>query len=107
MATDARLATAGLVRTDRSLVGGRPPAANGWAESEGGQGSAPVRVDAPLVVPESTRYRLKRRLLGSPLHTEQLAHERLGRPTALAVFGFIGFQRGVTVGSRFQLGLPA
>jgi amino acid transporter len=31
-------------------------------------------------------YRLKRQLLGEPLHTEQLEHERLGRPTALAVF---------------------
>ena len=37
-------------------------------------------------VPESRRYRLKTRLLGPPLHTEQLAHERLGIPTALAVF---------------------
>jgi amino acid transporter len=31
-------------------------------------------------------YRLKNKLLGPPLHTEQLAHERLGKPTALAVF---------------------
>jgi amino acid transporter len=37
-------------------------------------------------VPESTKYWLKRRLLGPPLATEQLAHERLGKPTALAVF---------------------
>jgi amino acid transporter len=43
---------------------------------------APTRVD----VPESTKYRLKTRLLGAPLHTEDLAHERLGKPTALAVF---------------------
>lgn len=42
----------------------------------------PTKVD----VPESTRYRLKKRLLGSPLHTEELASERLGKPTALAVF---------------------
>ena len=35
---------------------------------------------------ESLRYRLKRKLLGPPLHTEQLEHERLGKPTALAVF---------------------
>jgi amino acid transporter len=39
---------------------------------------------APL--PERRRYRLKKRLLGPPLHTEQLEHERLGKPTALAVF---------------------
>ena len=31
-------------------------------------------------------YRLKRKLLGPPLRTEELEHERLGRPTALAVF---------------------
>ena len=31
-------------------------------------------------------YRIKNRLLGRPLATEQLAHERLGKPTALAVF---------------------
>ncbi len=30
--------------------------------------------------------RTKDRLLGPPLNTEQLVHERLGRPTALAVF---------------------
>ena len=29
---------------------------------------------------------MKRRLLGRPLHTEELEHERLGKPTALAVF---------------------
>ena len=38
------------------------------------------------VVPETRGYRLKTLLLGPPLYTEQLAHERLGRPTALAVF---------------------
>jgi amino acid transporter len=42
----------------------------------------PTRID----VPETPRYRLKTRLLGKPLHTGELAHERLGRPTALAVF---------------------
>jgi hypothetical protein len=41
---------------------------------------------ATFDVPESFRYRLKTRVLGPPLHTEQLAHERLGIPTALAVF---------------------
>src|SRR5438128_8185788 len=40
-------------------------------------------VDMP---PDGTGYRLKNALLGPPLHTEQLAQERLGRPTALAVF---------------------
>jgi amino acid transporter len=37
-------------------------------------------------MPESTRYRIKRKVLGPPLHTDQLEHERLGKPTALAVF---------------------
>ena len=36
--------------------------------------------------PDSLGYRLKNKLLGPPLHTEQLEHERLGKPTALAVF---------------------
>ncbi|HET6811326.1 MAG TPA: amino acid permease [Acidimicrobiales bacterium] len=36
-------------------------------------------------VPESAGYRVKRLLLGPPLVTEQLASERLGKPTALAV----------------------
>jgi amino acid transporter len=39
-----------------------------------------------VALPEPLGYRLKNRLLGPPLHTEQLAHERLGIPTALAVF---------------------
>jgi amino acid transporter len=36
--------------------------------------------------PDTASYRFKRRLLGKPLHSEQLEHERLGKPTALAVF---------------------
>jgi amino acid transporter len=42
--------------------------------------------NAPFEVPESLGYRVKNRLLGPPLDTEQLVHERLGKPTALAVF---------------------
>jgi amino acid transporter len=38
------------------------------------------------VPPDTVGYRMKRRLLGPPLHTEQLDDERLGKPTALAVF---------------------
>ena len=38
------------------------------------------------VLPEPTGYRVKRKLLGPPLHSERLQHETLGRPTALAVF---------------------
>src|SRR4051812_8271949 len=40
-------------------------------------------VDLP---PDALGYRVKSRLLGPPLHTEELEHERLGKPTALAVF---------------------
>ena len=36
-------------------------------------------------IPERRRYRLKNKLLGPPLVTEQLGDERLGRPTALGV----------------------
>jgi amino acid transporter len=36
-------------------------------------------------VPETFRYRLKNKLLGPPLVTEQLSSERLGRPMALGV----------------------
>jgi amino acid transporter len=40
---------------------------------------------APEGIPERRRYRLKNRLLGPPLVTEQLATERLSRPIALGV----------------------
>jgi amino acid transporter len=52
---------------------------------EGAPTPLPVRpaVDVP---PDTVGYRLKRRLLGQPLHNEQLEEERLGKPTALAVF---------------------
>jgi amino acid transporter len=48
--------------------------------------STPRTLPASIDVPESLGYRLKSRFLGPPLHTEALAHERLGIPTALAVF---------------------
>jgi amino acid transporter len=37
-------------------------------------------------IPESRAYRVKNKILGQPLTNDQLAHERLGKPTALAVF---------------------
>ncbi|MFI5041007.1 MAG: amino acid permease [Acidimicrobiales bacterium] len=49
-------------------------------------GPAPTVPLTRVDVPESTGYRLKARFLGQPLFTEQLAHERLGKPTAMAVF---------------------
>jgi Amino acid permease len=45
--------------------------------------SSRPRVPLP---PDGVGYRLKRTLLGKPMHSEQLEHERLGKPTALAVF---------------------
>ena len=42
----------------------------------------PPRVE----LPEPLGYQLKNKLLGPPLDTDELQHERLGKPTALAVF---------------------
>jgi amino acid transporter len=46
----------------------------------------PIPLAPSIELPERRRYRLKNALLGRPLHTDQLIHERLGKPTALAVF---------------------
>jgi len=46
--------------------------------------SAPNRTPRP--VRSGTAARIKRALVGDPLPTERLVHERLGKPTALAVF---------------------
>src|SRR5262245_55470171 len=40
----------------------------------------------PVALEEPRSYRVKNKLLGPPLNTDQLVHERLGKPTALAVF---------------------
>jgi hypothetical protein len=45
----------------------------------------PAQSGVPLP-PDPPSYRLKRRLLGEPLHSDELEHQRLGKPTALAVF---------------------
>jgi amino acid transporter len=37
-------------------------------------------------LPQGAGYSIKRTVLGPPLPTSHLAHERLGKPTALAVF---------------------
>lgn len=48
---------------------------------------APVPVDPGVPLPpDSIAYRLKRKILGPPLHSDQMEHQRLGKPTALAVF---------------------
>lgn len=64
--------------------GRRGPGAGGSAEPEWSTPS-PTSPGTRPDPPESTAYRLKRRLLGPPLVSEQLHGERLGRPTALAV----------------------
>jgi hypothetical protein len=59
-----------------------PPQANASAD-------APVPLPPPGVVPmppDGVAYRLKAKLLGPPLHSDELDHQRLGKPTALAVF---------------------
>ncbi|MCU1428538.1 MAG: nucleic acid binding OB-fold tRNA/helicase-type [Actinomycetia bacterium] len=64
------------------------------AEAPGSTRAHPNRIQpAPApntpgvqLLPPTRRYRLKNKMLGPPLHTEALEEERLGRPTALAVF---------------------
>jgi amino acid transporter len=46
---------------------------------------AAIPVDSGSAYPEAFRYRLKNKLLGAPLVSEQLRHERLSRPIALGV----------------------
>ncbi|MDQ3979108.1 MAG: APC family permease [Actinomycetota bacterium] len=46
----------------------------------------PPEDSAVELPPETLVFRIKRWLLGPPLRTEQLPEERLGKPTALAVF---------------------
>ncbi|MCU1463789.1 MAG: nucleic acid binding OB-fold tRNA/helicase-type [Acidimicrobiales bacterium] len=48
--------------------------------------AGPAVTPAVVLPPDNFGYRLKCRLLGQPLPTADLEHERLGRPTALAVF---------------------
>jgi amino acid transporter len=51
-----------------------------------GQPPRPLPPAPEIDIPESLGYRVKNKILGPPLHTDQLEHERLGNPTALAVF---------------------
>ena len=68
-----------------------PPSEDGPPSTSPGP-AAPPSFRAPKVtshlvdVPESRLYRIKSKILGKPLHTEALEHERLGIPVALAVF---------------------
>src|SRR5581483_9898923 len=57
------------------------------ARAEHGLTRRPDPTDTTLAanLPESLRYRIKCKLLGPPLVSEQLVGQRLGKPTALAV----------------------
>ncbi len=59
-----------------------PPAAPAAAPAP----PRPIPPTPEIAIPESFGYRVKNKLLGPPLHTAALEHERLGIPTALAVF---------------------
>lgn len=55
-------------------------------ESQSSTGPAPLPPAAHTSIPESRSFRFKSKILGRALTTDQLEHERLGKPTALAVF---------------------
>jgi len=56
------------------------------AATEVADSAAPARSGHPSALPQGPGYALKRAVLGPALPTAHLAHERLGKPTALAVF---------------------
>jgi amino acid transporter len=62
------------------------------ADEQGGasahhQPPAPIPASSHIPMPpDGPVYKLKRKLLGHPLHSDELDHQRLGKPTALAVF---------------------
>ncbi len=88
MTSGARDLISGPMSTDA------PPSAPADAPAGVGPGAtatyqAPVPASSKPTVPlppDTAGYRLKRKLLGKAMHSEQLEHERLGKPTALAVF---------------------
>ncbi len=56
------------------------------ATTEATRSAAPARPVRPSALPQGPGYALKRAVLGPALPTARLKHERLGKPTALAVF---------------------
>src|SRR4051812_24829719 len=46
----------------------------------------PIPPTPRVEIPETRGFRIKSKVLGRALDNDQLAHERLGKPTALAVF---------------------
>ena len=76
-------------------VGSRPMATETGIEvqSDPPIGAGTYEPPQPIVAgtsipmpPDAVGYRLKRKLLGPPLHSHELEEQRLGKPTALAVF---------------------
>ena len=64
-----------------------PSVAEGHGASAHHQPPAPIPATSGIPMPaDGPVYRLKRKLLGHPLHSDELDHQRLGKPTALAVF---------------------
>jgi amino acid transporter len=75
--------------TEAPFVDGAPPPADTPSAGAPAGYEPPQPISSkPLVPlpPDGPGYRIKRKLLGKPMHSEQLEHERLGKPTALAVF---------------------
>jgi amino acid transporter len=58
----------------------------GDGDANGRASPRPLPPSPGPLPPDPIRYRLKCRLLGQPLHTAELEDQRLGMPTALAVF---------------------
>ena len=52
----------------------------------GSHGDPTPPPDPKVDIPETRGFRVKSKILGKALNNDQLAHERLGKPTALAVF---------------------
>lgn len=55
-------------------------------ESQRARELTPRPIPTATPPPETLAYRMKCRLLGRPLPNDELQHQRLGKPTALAVF---------------------
>ena len=75
--------TEGLTISDLSSAQSNEVVPNGKATLPGWR--PPATVQPAPHLPESRSYRLKRRLLGPPLISDDLTGQRLGKPTALAV----------------------
>jgi len=69
---------------DPTTAGGAPTPP--MVGSASGQHLHPRPDSLSAAASERKRFLVKQRLLGPPIPSDQLAHERLGKPTALAVF---------------------